>query len=87
MDDQGKLPWSYVEDPTIVPSAFKHGLDDDDIRHAYRNALRIWDLGDGFTMVVGPNHAAILLEVDFVRGEHADVIVHAMTAREKFLRR
>lgn len=25
-----------------------------DILHAYRNPVRIWDLGDGFTMVVGP---------------------------------
>jgi len=24
---------------------------------------RVWDLGDGFTMMIGPNAAAIILEV------------------------
>jgi hypothetical protein len=33
-------------------------LDEEDILHAYRNPLRIWDLGDGLTMMVGPTAAA-----------------------------
>lgn len=37
-------------------------------------------------MIVGPNRAAIFLEVGYVEGEQAQVIVHAMVAREKFLR-
>ena len=37
-------------------------------------------------MIVGPNKAAIFLEVGYVEGEHVHVIVHAMHAREKFLR-
>ena len=64
----------------------KHGLGEDDILHAYRNPVRIWDLGDGFTMILGPNQAAVFLEVGYVQGEHIHVIVHAMLAREKFLR-
>ncbi|WP_235950444.1 hypothetical protein [Phycicoccus flavus] len=40
-------------EPIIAPSAFKHGVDEADILHAYRNPVRIWDLGDGFTMMVG----------------------------------
>lgn len=40
--------------PIIAPSAFKHGLGREDILHAYRNPLRIWDLGDGFTMMMAP---------------------------------
>jgi hypothetical protein len=43
-------------------------------------------LGDGFTMIVGPNDAAIFLEVGYVEGEQVHVIVHTMRAREKFLR-
>jgi hypothetical protein len=43
-------------------------------------------LGDGFTMIVGPNAATIFLEVGYVEGDTAVVIVHAMRAREKFLR-
>ena len=57
-----------------------------DILHAYRNPVRIWDLGDGFTMIVGPNQSAIFLEVGYVDGDQVHVIVHAMKAREKFLR-
>ena len=75
-----------TEDPIIAPSALKHGLDETEILHAYRNPVRIWDLGDGFTMIVGPNQAAIFLEVGYVDGDQAHVIVHAMKAREKFLR-
>ena len=75
-----------LDEPIIAPSAFKHGLDRDDILHAYRNPIRIWDLGDGFTMMIGPNRAALILEVGYVEGDVAMVIVHAMPAREKFLR-
>lgn len=76
----------YVGDPIIAASALQHGLDEVEILHAYRNPVRVWDLGDGFTMIVGPNEAAIFLEVGYVEGEHVHVIVHAMPAREKFLR-
>lgn len=75
-----------LDEPVIAPSALKHGLGEEDILHAYRNPLRIWDLGDGFTMIVGPSRAAIFLEVGYVDGEQTHVIVHAMVAREKFLR-
>ena len=75
-----------MDDPIIAPSALKHGVDEYQILHAYRNPVRIWDLGDGFTMILGPNQAAVFLEVGYVQGEHVHVIVHAMLAREKFLR-
>jgi hypothetical protein len=74
-----------LEDPIIAPSAFKHGLGAEDILHAYRNPIRVWDLGDGFTMMLGPNSAAIILEVGYVEGDTAVVIVHAMRARKRFL--
>ncbi len=54
--------------------------------HAYANPLRVFELEDGFTMVVGPNHAAIIFEVGVVDGAKTPVIVHAMRAHEKFLR-
>ncbi len=37
-------------------------------------------------MMVGPNRAALILEVGYVEGDVAIVIVHAMIAREKFMR-
>jgi hypothetical protein len=75
-----------VDDPIIAPSAFKHGLSEDEILHAYRNPIRVWDLGDGLTMMIGANAAAIILEIGYIQGDVAVVIVHAMRAREKFLR-
>ena len=89
-DVDPESPTSYLglvmEDPIIAPSALKHGLDESEILHAYRNPARIWDLGDGFTMIVGPNQSAIFLEIGYVDGDHVHVIVHAMKARQKFLR-
>ena len=58
----------------------------DEILHAYRNPIRAWDMGDGFTMIIGANHAALILEVGYIQGNTAVVIVQAMRAREKFLR-
>lgn len=75
-----------MDEPIIAPAALKHGLDEADILHAYRNPVRVWDLGQGFTMIVGPNQAAIFLEVGYVDGDRAHVVVHAMLARDKFLR-
>lgn len=75
-----------MEEPIIAQSALKHGLTTDEILHAYRNPIRAWDMGDGFTMVIGANHAALILEVGYIQGNTAVVIVHAMRAREKFLR-
>lgn len=75
-----------MRDPIIAQSAQKHGLAAADIQHAYRNPIRVWDLGEGFTMVVGPAPSGALLEVGFVQAKEAVVIIHAMSAREKFLR-
>ena len=82
----GKVTCRRVEDPVLALSAFKHGLAEAEILHAYRNPIRVWDLGDGFTMVIGPNAAAVMLEIGYVQGDTAVVIVHALRAREKFLR-
>lgn len=75
-----------LDEPIIAPSAYKHGLSREEIRHAYMNPLRIWDPGDGFTMMVGPNLAALILEVGYVGDDVAMVIVHAIPARDRYLR-
>lgn len=36
--------------------------------------------------IIGPNATAIILEVGVIDGDTAFVIVHAMRAREQFLR-
>ncbi|HLF43427.1 MAG TPA: hypothetical protein VJA46_07865 [Acidimicrobiia bacterium] len=33
-------------DPVIVASARKHGISDDDMLHAYRNPIRVFELDD-----------------------------------------
>ena len=73
-------------EPIIAESARRHGVSDEDMLHAYAHPIRVFELDDGFTMVIGANHAAIIFEVGVVDGESAPVIVHAMKAREKFLR-
>jgi hypothetical protein len=73
-------------EPIIADSARKHGVTDDDMLHAYRNPMRFFDLDDGLTMIIGVSEAATLLEVGVVQGDSAPVIVHAMPARERFLR-
>lgn len=70
----------------IAESAHKHGVSDDDIRHAYAHPIRVFDLDEGFTMVIGANQAAIIYELGVVDGVLAPVVVHAMKARDKFLR-
>lgn len=73
-------------DLVIAASARKHGVSDEDIRHAYAHPLRVFDLDDGLTMIIGANHAAIIYEIGVVDGVPAPVVVHAMKARDKFLR-
>jgi hypothetical protein len=71
-------------DPVILASSRKHGVTDDDMLHAYRNPIRVFDLDD-LTLLIGPDESATLLEVGVASSERIDFIVHAMPARAKFL--
>jgi hypothetical protein len=73
-------------DLIVAESAYRHGVSDEDIRRAYANPIRVFDLDEGFTMIIGANQAAIIYEVGVVEGVAAPVVVHATKAREKFLR-
>lgn len=72
--------------PIIAESARKHGVSDEDMLQAYANPFLVFELDEGFTMLIGANQAAIIFEVGVVDGAETPVIVHAMRAREKFLR-
>jgi hypothetical protein len=65
-------------------SARKHGIDDEDMLHAYRQPIRVFDLDD-FTMLIGPDAAVRLLEIGVAEAEGIEFIVHAMPARPRFL--
>lgn len=74
----------YVQ-PVIADSARKHGIADDDILHAFRNPIAVHD--DDVTVFVGADRAGSLLEIGIVESaEGVPVIVHAMFARDKYLR-
>lgn len=70
----------------IAASAHKHGVVAEDIRHALANPIRIFTLDEGLTMVIGAGRTAALLEIGVVAGTDGLVVVHAMPARDKFLR-
>lgn len=74
-------------DPVIIASARRHGVDDEDILHAYRHPIRIIDLpDDDLMMLIGPDQAARLLEIGVSTAEGIEFVIHAMPARNKFLR-
>jgi hypothetical protein len=75
------------DEPIVLSSAYRHGVREDDMLHAVRHAVRWFTLDDEMTMVIGPSTTGALLEVGTVGwyGERL-AIVHAMSAREKFLR-
>jgi hypothetical protein len=73
-------------EPLIIASARKHGIADDDIFHAFNHPISYEDLDDGLVMIIGPTRSARLIELGFIDTDHGPVIVHAMTARRKYLR-
>lgn len=72
----------------ITVSARKHGVSEEDMRHALRHHQQAFSEDEhGFKMYVGPSTTGELLEIGVAtRGEDAQ-IVHAMPARPKFLPR
>ena len=73
-----------IVDPVILDSARKHQISDDDMLHAYRNPIRVFELDD-LTMLLGPATDAQLLEIGVAKAEGIEFIIHAMPARAKFL--
>jgi hypothetical protein len=71
--------------PFIAPSALKHGISREDILHAYRNPIRIFELDENLYMIIGANRAAIILEVGVSINSNRQIIIHAMNARSRFL--
>ena len=72
-------------DPVVLDSARRHGIADNDMLHAYRNPIRVFD-PDDMTMLIGPDEAGRLLEVGVASADGVEFIIHAMPARPKFLR-
>jgi hypothetical protein len=75
-----------VDAPPIAPSARKHGIADTDMIHAFNHPIFVDELDDGFTMFIGADPAANLLEIGVVDTNDGPIIIHAMPARPKYLR-
>lgn len=72
----------------ILSSARRHGVADDSIRHAVAHAIGGVAVDDppGFVMWVGPDLSGNLIEVGVIAHEGTDVVIHAMPARERYLK-
>lgn len=70
--------------PTIAPSAFRHGVFEETIVHAFNNPVRTEDLEEGLTMLIGPDYAGNLYEICVATSDEGPVVIHAMPARSKY---
>ena len=71
----------------IHPSARKHGIADEDIKHAMTQAMAIEDQDDDARLYLGPARNADLLEVvTIVRDDGSELAIHAMGMRAKYQR-
>ena len=72
----------------ILPSARKHGVSDDDIRHAVNNAAAAITAPDqlDFTMLVGAAPNGQLLEIGILSADDNDYVIHAMPARTRYVK-
>ena len=75
-----------MEAPLIATSARKHGVHDDDMIHAFNNPMFVDDYDDGFVMFVGADTSSNLLEIGVIESVDGPIIIHAMTARPKYLK-
>ncbi|MEJ7799441.1 MAG: hypothetical protein WKF60_02910 [Ilumatobacter sp.] len=60
-------------DPAILASARKHRISDDDMLHAYRHPIRVFDLDD-LTMLIGVDTAARFLEIGVAESDGIEFI-------------
>lgn len=71
----------------IAHSARKHGVADDDMRHAIALAVRVVRQGSAErVLVIGPDRVGALLEIVVLDPDTEPVIIHAMPLRSKFYR-
>ncbi len=67
-----------------MASARKHGIADDDMLHAYRHPIRVFELDD-LDVLISADAAGCMLEIGVTTAEGVEFIIHAMAARPKFL--
>lgn len=71
----------------IGEPARRHGVPDEHVEHAVRNAMRRVKLDEELTMLIGPAPDGALLEIGVLDLDGDDsVVIHAMPLRAKFRR-
>jgi hypothetical protein len=71
----------------VHESARRHGVDDEDIRHAVEHAIFVEDQEDETCLYLGPSRSAALLEVvTIIRDDGSELVIHAMRMRPKYQR-
>ena len=72
----------------ILPSARRHGVDDEDIQHCVEQALVIEEIGDDPLrfLVLGPDRAGNVLELAILDRPQGPAVIHAMKMRRKYRR-
>lgn len=72
----------------ILLSAFRHGVDAEDVQHALRHAAVIEAIDEDPTryLVLGPDRAAKLLELVVIDRPQGPAVMHAMPMRAKYRR-
>lgn len=71
----------------IHESARRHGVDEEDIRHAVNHAMVVEDQDDETRLYLGPGRSAALLEVVTIeREDGTELVIHAMPMRSKYER-
>ncbi len=72
----------------VLRSAFRHGIDDEDIQHAIEQALVIEEVAENPVryLLLGPDRAGNLLELVVLDRPQGPAVIHAMKMREKYRR-
>ena len=86
LDDPASVKVEFTR-VQITSSARKHDIDDDDITHAWENALRYVEYeydGEERLLVIGPDTSGNLLELVAVPADEPTRIVHADRLRPRF---
>jgi hypothetical protein len=77
----------YNSSLEIHPSARKHAIADEDIKHATTHAMAIEDGDDETRLYIGPARDAELIEVvTIVRRHQIELAIHAMKMRRQYRR-
>ena len=72
----------------IHESAYRHGLTDLEILHAWDNAMGFYDIDIDHeptkSLCIGADRAGNLLEILYLHSDAADLVIHAMPLRPAF---